>query len=449
MLSAQGPKIAKADVNGDQLEDLYIGGAKGQAGQLFIQINGAFENFQSDTFDEHAFYEDTDAVFFDADQDGDQDLLVTSGGNEAQGAMALVSDRLYMNDGQGNFTHAKAALPDIHQNSSCAVSLDYNSDGAMDLFIGAGSIAGYYGLSPDSYLLQNDGKGQFTKVQNEIGAKLEKLGMVTDACLLGEQLIVVGNWMPVTIFDIENGDKEIIPNSEGWWNSVSAEDLDADGDLDLLLGNHGLNTDLKATPGEPLELMVHDFDGDDVLDPIMTYYRQGRRYTYHSKDELVSQMVALRKRFPEYSSFASSQLDEVFASDKLKKAIKHKTVTLASAWAENQGDKAFTLHELPLSAQYAPIYGMIATDVNQDGFRDILAVGNFYDVQPSLGRYDASYGVIMMGEGNGNYKSLVPSESGFWVEGQCRDIQTIVVGNATWLVVAKNDDVLSIYRLKK
>lgn len=449
MLSTQGPKTAKADVNGDDLEDLFVCGAKGQAGQLFIQVNGAFENFPSIALKEHAFFEDTDAVFFDADQDGDQDLLVTSGGNEAQGAMALVSDRLYMNDGDGNFTHAKAALPDIHQNSSCVVPLDFNGDGAMDLFVGAGSIAGYYGLLPDSYLLQNDGKGQFTKVQNIIGAKLEKLGMVTDACLLGEQLIVVGNWMPVTIFDIETGDKKIIPNSEGWWNSVSAVDMDEDGDLDLLLGNHGLNTDLKASPEEPLELMVYDFDEDDVLDPIMTYYRQGRRYTYHSKDELVNQMVALRKRFPEYSSFASSQLEEVFASDKLRKAIKHKTVTLTSAWAENLGDGEFTLHDLPLLAQFAPIYGMIAKDVNQDGFRDILAVGNCYDVQPSLGRYDASYGALMLGDGNGAFNAIDPSESNFWVEGQCRDIQTLAVGNATWIVVAKNDDTLSIYRLKK
>jgi hypothetical protein len=195
--------------------------------------------------------------------------------------------------------------------------------------------------------------------------------------------------------------------------------------------------------------MVYDFDEDDVLDPIMTYYRQGRRYTYHSKDELVNQMVALRKRFPEYSSFASSQLEEVFASDKLRKAIKHKTVTLTSAWAENLGDGEFTLHDLPLLAQFAPIYGMIAKDVNQDGFRDILAVGNCYDVQPSLGRYDASYGALMLGDGNGAFNAIDPSESNFWVEGQCRDIQTLAVGNATWIVVAKNDDTLSIYRLKK
>lgn len=448
MYSRQGPKIAKADVNGDDLEDLFVGGAKGQAGQLFIQLNGAFENLQSDAFNEHAFFEDTDAVFFDADQDGDQDLLVTSGGNEAQGAMALVSDRLYMNDGQGNFTHAKEALPGIHQNSTCVVPIDFNGDGALDLFIGTGSMAGYYGLLPDSYLLQNDGNGNFTLVQDKQTSNLEQLGMVTDACLLGTSLVIVGKWMPVTIFDLNSGGTTTIPDSEGWWNSVSAEDLDSDGDLDLLLGNHGLNSDLKASGEEPLELLVQDFDGDEVLDPVMLYYRQGRRYTYHSKDELVSQMVGLRKRFPEYFNFATSQLDEIFAADKLKKAIKHKAVTLASAWAENLGDETFKLHELPLSAQFAPIYGMTSIDVNQDGFKDLLAVGNCYDVQPTLGRYDASFGSLMLGSEDKNFKSVGPSDSGLWVGGQCRDIETLEIRGSTWIIMTKNDDFVSVYKLR-
>jgi hypothetical protein len=449
-LSTQGPKIAVGDVNGDGLEDFYICGAAGQAGELYVQIkNNQFQKIQIADFEKDTFQEAVDATFFDADNDGDLDLYVVTGGSEVGQPPEYYYDQLYINNGKGNFTQDTTALPKISANGSCVVAADFNADGAQDLFVGTRSIPGAYGLSPDTYILLNDGKGKFTKADIP---ELQKLGMVTDAVWLAKEktLVVVGEWMAVTKLKIEklrNSEitihKSQIPISNGWWNTVHAADLDGDGDEDLLLGNAGLNSTLKASPQQPVELFVNDFDGNGSLDPILTYYKQNRRYTYASKDELFAQLISIKKKFVDYTPFANSTFEEVFDANDLKTADHRVVHTFASAIAENQGNGNFVLKPLPIEAQFAPIFAFATGDFNQDKRLDILAVGNWYDVQPSLGRYDASHGVYLQGDGKGNFKWVAPARSGFIVTGEGRDVKVLKNGN---ILVARNNAAVQVFQ---
>jgi len=452
MLSTQGPKLAVGDVNGDDLEDFYVCGAAGQAGQLFLQTqrNGfqlAINHFQNDTLQEGV-----DATFFDADKDGDLDLYVVTGGGESGQLPNFYQDILYLNDGKGNFTKSANALPSISANGSCVVAADFNEDGATDLFTGSRSIPNGYGLSPDSYILLNDGKGKFTKA--EIPA-LKKLGMVTDAVWLSKEktLVVVGEWMPVTKLKIKKlGNSQItirksqIAYSEGWWNTVYAADLDADGDEDLLLGNAGLNATLKATLEQPVELYVNDFDGNSSMDPILTYFKKDKRYTYYSKDELFSQIISIKKKFVDYAPFAKSTFDQVFDAEQLKDADHRFAYTLASSIAKNNGNGEFALKPLPTEAQFSPIFAFATSDFNKDKQLDVMAVSNWYDVQPSMGRYDASYGVYLQGNNKGNLISIEPSQSGFVVNGQGRDIKILKNG---LVLVARNNLPMQVFKINE
>lgn len=452
-LSAQGPCLAVADVNGDGREDLYLGGGRGQAGAVYLQSSsGGFQPADLTAFIMDFPYEDTGAAFFDADGDGRPDLYVVSGGGEAEPAFAL-QDRLYMNRGKGRFERKFDALPPLEANGSCVTPLDFDQDGAMDLFVGVRSVPGSYGLPPRSYLLRNDGRGNFTDVTGQVAPQLASLGMVTGAALLareGERLLAVaGEWMPVTFFDVNQPvwAQRTVPGSNGWWNTLSVADLDGDGDDDLLLGNNGLNSSLRASRQEPLELYVKDFDQNGSTDPLLTYYRQGRRYTYFSKDELAEQLVQVKKRYLDYRPFAESTFEEAFPPEMLEGAVHLQAFTLASCWAENQGAGSFELHELPVQAQFAPLFGLTAGDFNSDGRQDILGVGNWYGVRPSLGRYDASYGLCLGGGEGGAFMAVEPAESGFAVFGEGRAIAPVRRADGSLLlVVGRNDDVPVVFR---
>ncbi|MFN7118543.1 MAG: VCBS repeat-containing protein [Saprospiraceae bacterium] len=455
MLSTQGPKLALGDVNGDGLEDFYMCGAAGQPGMLYrsAAFNAAgrstgFEPVNVADFEKDAAHEDVDATFFDADSDGDLDLYIVSGGGESGQLPAWYQDRLYVNDGKGNFTKNVNALPEFIKNGSCVVAADFNNDNAVDLFVGSRSLPGAYGVFPDSYLLLNDKKGKFYLVESPA---LKQLGMVTDAAWLAKErsLIVVGEWMPVTnlTFEIKNSklvvnQKSEIVHSNGWWNTVHAADLDEDGDEDLLLGNAGLNSTLKASLQEPVELYVGDFDKNQYSDPILTYFKQNKRYTYYSKDELFAQLISIKKKFLDYAPFAQSTFEQVFDAAQLKQAQHQKAYTLASLIAENQGNGQFTLKQLPIEAQFSPIFAFATGDFNQDHHLDILAVGNWYDVQPSMGRYDASYGILLQGNGKGNFTSVEPQRSGFVVTGQGRDIKILPDGR---ILVARNNAAMQVF----
>ena len=453
-LSTQGPKIAVAGVNGDGAGDFFLCGAKGQAGQLFLSgENGIFQKKIIADFEKDFLREDVGATFFDADGDADADLFVVSGGGEYRAGAAPLQDRLYLNDGKGNFSKSdKTAWPAT--NGACAVAAGFDGGGAIGLFIGSRSVTGSYGLTPPSFIFLNDGAGRFHDATAALCPGLNTAGMVTAAVWLpGEHcLVVAGEWMPITIFDFSKtpAARVTLPGTSGWWNSLAAADMDGDGDLDLLAGNLGLNTCLTASPTLPTELFVKDFDENGTTDPILTYYRQGKRYTVAGLDELAAQLPMLRKRFVEYRTFASSSFDEVFTTEMRKGAVHKKAETFESAYFENLGNGEFKMKPLPLTAQTAPIHAFLPGDFDGDGKMDALAVGNFYENTPGIGRCDASHGWFLKGDGAGHFTSLPAAESGFVVAGQGRDVKLVTDGaGRQHILVARNNGAVLVGRIMK
>lgn len=438
-LSTQGPRLAVADVNNDGRNDVFVTGAADQAGALFLQsAAGGFTRVNDAEFEKDKVFEDVAAVFFDADKDGDQDLYVVAGGGE-DSRRAL--DRLYLNNGRGNFIRTVDAITDRQGNGSCVVAADFDGDGDIDLFVGRRSVPGSYGLSPEALLRINDGKGRFTDMDGQAAPFLQQLGMVTAAAWMPREkmLLVVGEWMPLTFITFQQGkwNLETLPKTEGWWNTVTIADMDNDGDEDLILGNWGLNSSLRASQKEPLKLYVGDFDGNKFMDPLLAYYRQHKLYNFYDKDELFAQLTSVKKRFIDYAPFARSTFQEVFDSGDLEGAIQKDAYQLASCYGENKGNGVFDLSVLPAEAQIAPMFGILADDVNHDGNKDIIAVGNWYDVQPILGRLDASWGCVLLGNGKGNFLGADPLSTGWIIPGQGRDIKK-VTSNQVW--VSRNND---------
>ncbi|WPP51668.1 VCBS repeat-containing protein [Catalinimonas niigatensis] len=442
-LSTEGPGLAVADVNGDGLEDFFIGGASGQAGELYLQSpqdSVLFVKSSTSVFEQDQVHEDITSLFFDADQDGDADLYMVSGGGQFNQSKNN-EDRLYLNDGLGNFVRSEQSLP--NDNGSCVVATDFDGDGYTDLFVGTRAVVGAYGLSPDSYLLWNNGQGQLIQDTTAYAQVLAQLGMVSDAVWLEDsrELAVVGEWMPITFlsFGKDNIEKREIPNTSGWWNTIEAADLNADGKLDLLCGNMGLNSELKASPQEPLGLYVKDFDNNLMTDPIMTYYRQGKEWVYAGLDALKKQIPPIRIRYNDYASFASHTFEQVFSEAFISNSVTKKVQMLQSVYLLNQGNGAYMIHNFPTSVQYAPLYAFLTEDFNQDGIADVLAVGNFDGNVPTLGRYDASYGSYLQGKGDGNFEAIEAWNSGFAVYGEARDMKQIKIGVQRKVIISRNN----------
>jgi hypothetical protein len=425
---------------------VFLGGAKGQKGQLFLQkYENATPGFTLKSQDFDAICEDVDAEFFDADNDGDLDLFVVTGGNEWQQNAAALTDRLYLNDGKGNFTKSKNEIFS-NGNGSCVRPNDFDKDGDIDLFIGNRVISGKYGISPSSTLLINDGKGKFMPLKSN---EFQAIGMVTDAIWADydndkdDDLIIVGEFMPITIFENKNGQltansKLQTANSSGWWNTIKAADLDNDGDLDFVVGNHGLNCDLTASAEKPLEMYVYDFDENGSLDQMLCYFNGEKSYPFASQDELISQLPAKRKSYLKYDKYAESQIESVFDKSQLAKAKKLTANELRTVWIENDNGK-FKIHALPIEAQFAPTRSILIKDFDGDGNQDIILGGNFYGVIPKIGRYDASYGNYLQGDGKGNFKDIEPRKSGWSLSGEIRDMKMMAIGNNVAVIVARNN----------
>ncbi|MCG8318957.1 MAG: VCBS repeat-containing protein [Cytophagales bacterium] len=460
LLSTEGPGMAVGDINNDGLDDVFFTNAQRKAAKMFTQLpDGEFVAVNQTLFEEDRIYEGVAAEFFDVDNDGDLDLFVGSAGNDYKDGEAPLQDRLYMNDGVGNFTKARNAIPDLFFNTACVAPKDYDKDGDIDLFIGSRAIAGSYGISPESYLLQNDGYGKFTTAG--IPRELSKAGMITDAVWADvdnngwDDLIVVGEWMSIMI--CLNNEGVLSPSSghfaeksEGWWNCVIADDFDNDGDMDLVAGNVGLNTKPEASADRPVRLYVKDFDDNGSTDPVMTCYMQGKEYPFATKDVLSRQLVFLKKKFTTYSAFAGTTLGQLFTPEQLEGAIVKEAVEFRSMYFENKGEGKFRAVPLPLEANFSPIMSMVSRDINGDGLKDLITGGNFYGFTPGMSVQDAGHGLLLINKGGNGFEPLDHHRSGIMMEGQIRAMHWItLVNGSTALLAARNNESVILLNMRK
>lgn len=458
-LSAEGPALAVGDVNGDGLDDVFMGGATDQFSRLFIQNkDGSFMSSDQPALLEDRYTEDVDAAFFDAEGDGDPDLYVVRGGSEEFTGSPILADRLFLNDGQGNFTHSPpGSIPLFMQNSSCVRPADFDGDGDVDLFLGTRSIPGAYGISPEQYILENDGSGRFIPLTPDRLGEMNKAGMVSDACWVDydrdgdPDLVAVGTWMKVSIFRNDNGifrevsDEAGLNGTSGWWNCIECIDLDLDGDMDLVAGNHGMNSKLKPTSEEPVELWLNDFDNNGIPDPIICAYQDGLSYPIASLDELKRQIIGIDRIYTSYAGYGGQTVKDIFGEELLSRSVVKQASMFKSAFFINNGDGGFEKRILPAEAQFSPIRDILSADFNKDGFPDLLLAGNNYFTRPSLGRQDASFGWLLLGNEGLDYKILWPVESGFSLVGDARKMLLIEIRDEPFLGSLANNNYFRLF----
>jgi enediyne biosynthesis protein E4 len=464
MLTEEGPALVVGDVNKDGLEDVFVGGAKHQPGELFIQqSNHTFKSVVR--FEEDASAEDTDAAFFDADYDGDLDLVVVSGGQEEMTVLESLQPRLYINDGQGVFTKSKE-MPQLYLHASCVRPCDFDRDGDIDLFIGASVIPMLYGMAPASYLLLNDGTGKFSVINKWLGnsrfdnPNVTRPGIIRDATwadLNGDELmdlILVGDWMPITVLqqsdnhEFSNVTSKIkMDSTHGWWNSVCVDDFDGDGDLDIVAGNFGLNSRLRASRNEPLAMYLGDFDSNGNSDHILVYYNEGRAYPFTSRDQLVKQLPSLKRKFLRYADYRDVVLEDIVTPQQKGNSALLKAYTLKSSYFENS-KTGFIEKPLPFIAQSFPIHSILSDDFNSDGILDLLVAGNETAIQPEIGAMDAGLGLILLGNGQGGFDYLPAQKSGLYLRGNVRSgaILDDLKGNSKRFIFGVNNDSVRVYQ---
>jgi hypothetical protein len=453
MLSREGPAADSSDVNADGLTDVFIGGAAGQAGQLYIQGNEGWVKKIIPAFEVDKSYEDVSALFFDADGDHDADLFVAAGGNVQQVSAPLLQHRLYLNDGKGNFTPALNVFPPNASNVAVIAAHDLDNDRDLDLFIGSRNIPQDYGTAPESYLLINDGKGKFTQ-----GAKL-KIGMITGAVFHDvsgdsqKELIVVGEWMSPKIYSVTNKDlKEINTNLSalhGWWQSLAVDDLDNDGKPDLVLGNAGENFYLQPTTGKPVKLWISDFDQNGTQDKIITRVVNGRDVPVFLKRDLTEQMPSLKKQNLRFEDYAGKSIQDLFSGESMKKAKSYTFDYGASCIAYNKGNGQFEISKLPVYVQLSSVHAIACADLDADGKKDLVLGGNQFHFQPQFARLDASYGHILFNKGRAVWEWVKPSDSGLHIRGEIREILYVPVRGKPQLLFLQNNDFPIMYQVNK
>ncbi len=459
--STQGPAMAVGDVNGDGLDDLYLGGAAGQAKQLFVQQkNGRFTESKQIDFGMDLTTENTDAIFFDADKDNDLDLFIVTGSNEFTENAPELHDLLYINDGKGNFKR-DVRFPSIFENGSCVAATDFDKDGDQDLFVGSRMISGKYGMNPSSNFYINDGTGEFKNQSKRFMAEINELGMVTDAEWSDidkdgfMDLIVTQDWGQIVIFKNERGRKMTlssrIKDSEGLWNCIKPADIDGDGDTDFIVGNIGDNTKLKVSPENPAFLHVKDFDSNGTVEQIISCLTEdGKTYPMVLKGELQRALPMIKRKYVKYTDYANQSITDMFTPEQMKDCVERKITTTKTVFLINDGKGNFEMKALPIEAQYSRVAAIETGDFDKDGILDILLAGNFYDVLPEWGRFDANYGLFLKGKGKGNFEVKKSSDSGFKTIGQVRKMYKLKASaNQEVVVLAKNNDKAQVFSFKK
>jgi hypothetical protein len=452
MLSHNGPGVAKGDIDGDGLEDIYIGGGKGQAGALYRQTpSGEFSKIHNAVFEDDKDLEGVAALFFDADGDRDPDLYVCNGANEILSDPIQREDRLYINKGAGQFTKSGGGFfKDGSGTSSCVAASDFDKDGDMDLFVGQALNPRGYGLKAGGRLYKNNGSAVFEDVTPAIAPGLLNIGMITAASWLDynndqkPDLLVAGEYMPLTIFQNTGSSfkmqvKEVgFQKTNGWWHRLLIADLNNDGYDDIIAGNHGLNSRFKAFTERPVSMFVNDFDNNGKVEQIVSQYEGNKSYPMVLRHDLVALLPGLKSKYLKYERYKQQTVEDIFTKSELKNAIKLEAYTMETSVFINDRKGGFFKKLLPLEAQFAPVYGIQCDDVDDDGKKDLMLGGNFYAAKPEVGIYDASYGLVLKGDGNGNMKALSHQHSGILVRGEVRQIEKLKGRNQDRLIFFLN-----------
>ena len=459
MLSKEGPKASVADVNKDGLQDIFIGGAKGQAGQLYIQNQNGLAKTNQAAFEEDKNFEDVAVLFFDSDKDGDEDLFIGAGGNDLPPRSPYLKHRLYKNDGKGYFEKDTTAFEGNNSNIAVAAANDYDDDGDLDLFVGGRNLSYNYGANPQSVIYQNDGKGHFKDVTQELNPVIANIGMVTGAAwanVTGDkknELVLVGEWMTPRIFSYSNGKlNELTTNMNtmfGWWQSVKAADLDGDGDNDLVLGNYGNNFYLRPDQQHPVKLWMNDFDMNTLQDKVFSKTIDGKDVPVFLKREFTDAMPSMKKENLRHHEFAKKTIQTLFKSDLVRSATVKTFNYSSSVIAWNEGNGKFTVQELPVEVQLSSVNAIICPDINKDGRPDIVLAGNSTECLPQFGRLDANYGTVLENNGNRKFTLVPPSRTGISVMGMVRDMAWIRGSKENYIVFLRNNDYPVIYKLRE
>lgn len=463
-MSVGGPGLAVGDLNNDGLEDYYLGGAASQTGSLFFQTEKGFEKSSTNVFEQDRASEDRAAVIFDADFDGDNDLYVSSGGYEFEEKATALQNRLYVNDGEGNFTKAEdGVLPRMPISSARVYASDFDNDGKTDVLVLGRQVPKAYPLPATSYILRNlseRGHPKFELLSDKMVPGFKQLGMATSAAITDfnddgwKDIIIVGEWMGIRAFkNIKTGFVEVssalgLEDTEGWWWSINQGDFDHDGDIDFLLGNNGLNYKYKATDGESFDIYVNDFDNNTQNDIVLGYYSEGKQYPVRGRECSSQQIPGIKKKFESYQSYSQATLVDVYTAENLASSLHYKVKSFASVYLENENGK-FKIHPLPLEVQFSSINQILIEDYDLDGELDAILAGNLYGSEVETPRNDASYGLYLKGNGKGNFEAISAIDSGFFVKGEVTNMATIQFQEQEYILVAKNNDSVQFIRRLK
>ena len=461
--SAFGPFISVGDLNGDKLDDFIVSGAHNNQTAVFFQAAKGFIKQQITDMNYDSDYEDLGSLIFDADGDGDNDIYMVSGGNEFDPNSELLLDRLYINDGKGNFTKSNTALPEMISSGSRVYNFDFDKDGDQDLFVSGRLVPKNYPLPAQSYILENvstNGIPKFIDVTKQIAPELEKIGLVTSATWTDfdndgwTDLILAGEWMPITIFKNNNGEfnnitkKMGLESTTGWWYSIKEGDFDKDGDIDFVVGNLGQNYKYKADKKETFDIYFNDFDHNNKNDIVLSYFNEGEKFPLRGRECSSQQIPAIKKKFENYDSFSVATLEEVYTEDDLKKSLHYQVESFGSVYLENNGDK-FIMHQLPNMAQFSNINQILVDDFNNDSNLDIIIGGNLYESEVETPRNDASIGLFLKGDGKGNFKAVYGRKSGLYISGNVKDLSLIKINKDQFIIASKNDDYLQFIKIEE